>query len=247
MTRGVSQWLWPLEIPSHTLHKDVERACHALALDDERTTFHPVLWDETGQAKTQFTKDERISQVWFTGVHANVGGGYPDDSLAQIPLYWIMQEATVCGLKFKPANPAAVAETKEAQDKDGRLYDSRSGFGGYYRYGPRRVSRLCNQVFSNTTGDAVHIAAPKYTTAFSSGSGTTRMFMRRLVSRMIMNLSSRCRGPTALTPNSESILFPTRRMPAWMSTKQSVMRKRAYKPSAAPFGRGSIGGRLFIF
>jgi type VI secretion system (T6SS) phospholipase Tle1-like effector len=161
MTQGVSQWLWPLEIPSHTLHKDVERACHALALDDERTTFHPVLWDETGQAKTQFTKDEKISQVWFTGVHANVGGGYPDDSLAQIPLYWIMQEATVCGLKFKPANPAAVAETKEAQDKDGRLYDSRSGFGGYYRYGPRRVSRLCNQVFSNTTGDAVHIAAPK--------------------------------------------------------------------------------------
>jgi Uncharacterized alpha/beta hydrolase domain (DUF2235) len=120
-----------------------------------------VLWDETGQPKKQFTKDERISQVWFTGVHANVGGGYPDDSLAQIPLYWIMQEAKVCGLRFKPANPAAVAEAKEAQDKDGRLYDSRSGFASYYRYGPRRVSRLCDQVFLRTTGDAVRVAAPK--------------------------------------------------------------------------------------
>jgi uncharacterized protein (DUF2235 family) len=161
MTRGVSQWLRPLELPSHKLHKDVERACHALSLDDERTTFHPVLWDETGKSKKQFTKDERISQVWFAGVHANVGGGYPDDSLAQIPLYWIMQEAKACGLRFKPANPAAIAETKEAQDKDGRLYDSRSGLASYYRYGPRRISRLCDQVFSKTTGDAVHIATPK--------------------------------------------------------------------------------------
>lgn len=72
-----------------------------------------------------------------------------------------MQEAKVCGLRFKPANPAAVAEAKEAQDKDGRLYDSRSGFASYYRYGPRRVSRLCDQVFLRTTGDAVRVAAPK--------------------------------------------------------------------------------------
>lgn len=165
MTRGVSQWLWPLEIPSHTLHSSVKRACHALSLDDERTTFHPVLWnerDETPQTNSpRFTKDERISQVWFAGVHANVGGGYPDDSLAQIPLYWIIQEAKACGLTFKTANPEAVAEIKEAQDKDGRLYDSRSGFGSYYRYGPRRISRLCNELFSRTLSDEVYVAAPK--------------------------------------------------------------------------------------
>jgi hypothetical protein len=165
MTRGVSQWILPLEIPSHTLHPSVLRACHALSLDDERTTFHPVLWnekDETAQQNSpRFTRCERISQVWFPGVHANVGGGYPDDSLAQIPLYWIMQEAKACGLVFKTANPDAVAETKQAQDKDGRLYDSRSGFGSYYRYGPRRISRLCNELFSRTLNDEVSIATPK--------------------------------------------------------------------------------------
>jgi uncharacterized protein (DUF2235 family) len=165
MTRGVSQWIWPLEIPSHRLHSSVRRACHALSLDDERTTFHPVLWDEkseTVQTGTpKFTSGERISQVWFAGVHANVGGGYPDDSLAQIPLYWIMQEAKACGLVFKVANPAAIAETKEAQDKDGRVYDPRSGVGSYYRYGPRRVSRLTNELFSRTLGDEVSIATPK--------------------------------------------------------------------------------------
>lgn len=163
MTRGVSQWLWPLELPSHTLHHSVQRACHALSLDDERTTFHPVLWNEKNEARKtkvpRFTSDERVSQIWFAGVHANVGGGYPDDSLAQIPLYWIAQEAKACGLTFKTANPAAIAEIKEAQDKDGRLYDSRSGFGSYYRYGPRRASRLCNELFSRTLQDEVSIHA----------------------------------------------------------------------------------------
>ena len=79
MTRGVSQWLWPLEIPSHTLHSSVVRACHALSLDDERTTFHPVLWDERDEAShagtSRLTTSERLTQIWFVGVHANVGGG----------------------------------------------------------------------------------------------------------------------------------------------------------------------------
>jgi uncharacterized protein (DUF2235 family) len=163
MTRGVSQWLWPLEIPTHSLHSRVQRACHALSLDDERTTFHPVLWDEKNEPRTTntFTSGERLSQVWFAGVHANVGGGYPDDSLAQIPLYWIMQEARACGLDFKKANPDAVAEIQQAQDKDGRLYDSRSGVGSYYRYGPRRLARLCNELFSRTLNDEVVIRTPK--------------------------------------------------------------------------------------
>jgi hypothetical protein len=169
MTRGVSQWIWPLEIPSHELHPSVKRACHALAVDDARTTFHPVLWNERNQPQVtsttpRYTNAERISQVWFAGMHANVGGGYPDDSLAKISLYWIMEEARVCGLRFKcpPAgDPDAVAQTKSAQDKDGRLYNSRSGFASYYRYGPRKIAELCAQKFSRTPGDEVYIACPK--------------------------------------------------------------------------------------
>jgi uncharacterized protein (DUF2235 family) len=168
MTRGVSQWIWPLELPSHTLNPKIQRACHALSLDDERTTFHPVLWNErheTTKAGAPYsTKDERISQVWFAGMHANVGGGYPDDSLACVPLYWIMEEARACGLRFKqpPASdPNAIAQTKSAQDKDGRIYNSRSGFSSYYRYGPRKIARLCRQKFSRTLGDEVHIDCPK--------------------------------------------------------------------------------------
>jgi Uncharacterized alpha/beta hydrolase domain (DUF2235) len=165
MTRGFSQWIWPLEIPSHTLRPEVKRACHALALDDERTTFHPVLWNERDQhSNARYTKDERISQVWFAGMHANVGGGYPDDSLAKISLYWIMEEARACGLTLKQppgADPNAIAQTKSAADKDGRLYNSRAGFASYYRYGPRKLSQLGNQRFSRSRGDEVYIARPK--------------------------------------------------------------------------------------
>jgi uncharacterized protein (DUF2235 family) len=168
MTRGVSQWIAPLELPSHTPNPLVQRACQALSLDDERTTFHPVLWNERNQPPQQgevrYTRDEKITQIWFAGVHSNVGGGYPDDSLARIPLYWIMEEAKACNLTFKKsplADPDPIVETRSAQDKDGRLYDSRSGLGIYYRFGPRRLYELCHQKFSRTTGDEVHVQTPK--------------------------------------------------------------------------------------
>ncbi|MGY3698661.1 uncharacterized protein (DUF2235 family) [Bradyrhizobium sp. USDA 3240] len=168
MTRGVSKWIWPLELPSRVLDQRVQRACHALALDDERTTFHPVLWDEPTQRpiadERRNVSSERISQVWFSGMHSNVGGGYPDDSLAHIPQYWIMREAVKCGLRFKSApdaDPDSLLNTKSGRDKDGRLYDSRSGLGSYYRYGPRSLAELCNEKFSNRPGDGVFIQTPK--------------------------------------------------------------------------------------
>ena len=168
MTRGVSQWLWPLELPDRTLSAKVTRACHALALDDERTTFHPLLWTESTE-KARPAGDvtpleaERLSQVWFPGVHSNVGGGYPDDRLAYVPLYWMMREAGKCGLKFKapPLDPDAFVRAKSSRDKDGRLYDSRQGLGGYYRYGPRKIADLSHAKFSNVKGDAVAIDVPK--------------------------------------------------------------------------------------
>jgi uncharacterized protein (DUF2235 family) len=159
MSDGIHDYLWPIELPNDKLSKKVMRACQALALDEERTTFHPQLWDETGENSAtaklldrRSTEDERITQVWFSGVHSNVGGGYPDDSLAYIPFVWMLGEARRCGLKFKSdyANDPINAEVMRAdpdtfksavskRDKDGRLYDPRRGFGGYYRYGPRKL------------------------------------------------------------------------------------------------------------
>jgi uncharacterized protein (DUF2235 family) len=166
MTEGVNRWIWPLELPGRTLHPDVRRACHALAIDEERQTFQPVLWDESLEKPpaSGLTKDERISQVWFAGVHSNVGGGYPDDTLALVPLHWMMTEAEACGLVFKrrpDADPDALIHTKSSKDKDGRLYDSRAGIGGYYRYGPRKIFELCHRKATSGKDDAVVIDHPK--------------------------------------------------------------------------------------
>jgi uncharacterized protein (DUF2235 family) len=151
-TIGIDRYLWPLELPDRKLWPAVERAFHALSLDDERTTFHPVLWDEHN------VTEGKITQVWFSGMHANVGGGYPDDSLAGVPLLWIMQQAEAAGLKLKvcPQQPDALLVAKSARDKDGRLYDSRAGLASYYRYGPRDVAALC---LDNQNG--VKISLPK--------------------------------------------------------------------------------------
>ena len=171
MTRGISKWIWPLELPDRQFeHEKIERCCHALAVDDERTTFHPVLWNEDGIPEGQLT------QVWFAGVHSNVGGGYPDDSLAYLSLYWIMEEAKKTDLSFKttvpprypegvaapPAfDPDVVVHARSTRDKDGRLYNSRNGFGGYYRYGPRKIEELNDMSFSSDPKDYVKITKAK--------------------------------------------------------------------------------------
>jgi uncharacterized protein (DUF2235 family) len=158
MTLGFSQYIWPLELPTHTLSDRVTRACQALAIDEERTSFAPELWEEPGMALPASTKKERLSQVWFAGVHANVGGGYPDDSLANVSLSWMMAEAADFDLRFKTApeaDPDAVKFVNAAQDKDGRLYDSRAGFAGYYRYGPRKIADLYSTQTTNETQQVV--------------------------------------------------------------------------------------------
>jgi uncharacterized protein (DUF2235 family) len=179
MTRGIDLWLWPLGLPDRQFCPIVQRACHALSLDDERTTFHPVLWSERklpteapppaapfrpDEKDRRYIENERLSQVWFSGVHANVGGGYPDDSLAGVPFYWIMSEAKKAGLVFKtdpPADPDALKRAQSSRDQDGRLYDSRSGLASYYRYGPRKMIDLCHAQYSDVEADEVTIAEPK--------------------------------------------------------------------------------------
>lgn len=168
MTRALNKWFWPLDLPTRELPSIVQRACHALSLDDERKTFHPILWNERAEQRTRqlsgakrYTQDERISQVWFAGSHANVGGGYPDDSLAHVSLCWILDQAVHCGLKLKrkpSADPDAVLHAASERDTDGRIYDSRKGLRGYYRYAPRKLSELC-QV--KRPGREVQIDVPK--------------------------------------------------------------------------------------
>jgi len=123
--------------PNHDLNPLVENGCHAVSIDDERKTFHPVMWSEE-----QNVPNQKIEQVWFSGVHSNVGGGYPREELALVALDWMMAKAEDCGLRFAPG-------TKEEVGRDanvhGKLYDSRSGPAAYYRYAPRDIKEICSK------------------------------------------------------------------------------------------------------
>ena len=136
LTRAWDKVIWPLTAKDHDLSPRVARACHALALDEQRESFEPMLWNEA-------ESDERISQVWFPGVHANVGGGYPDDALGYAALDWILFESEKNdGLSYLKQ------ERKHYQDHadtNGPIYDSRAGIGNLYRYAPRSLERLYGQ------------------------------------------------------------------------------------------------------
>ncbi len=139
LKKGIDRYLWPLALEDRALDDRIEKACHALAIDDKRTTFHPLLWDESDRdahPARDRTGAERLTQVWFTGAHANVGGGYPDDGLSYVPLRWMIRQAQAHGLAF---NPIAVEEIAAGFAPFGKLYNSRAGLGAYYRYGPRRL------------------------------------------------------------------------------------------------------------
>lgn len=79
-------------------------AYHALAIDEHREAFAPTLWTKVtpkvGDTYAPRTID-MVEQRWFVGAHANVGGGYENDLLAQIPLSWLMNKAVGHGLVFR--------------------------------------------------------------------------------------------------------------------------------------------------
>ena len=111
------------------LDQRVRFGFQALAIDDERRTFHPNIWEAR----------RGIEQVWFAGVHSNVGGGYPKDGLSHVPLDWMMGQVERCGIRF---DTGARAQVQEEADEHGKLYDSRAGLGVFYRYAPRDLRRL---------------------------------------------------------------------------------------------------------
>jgi uncharacterized protein (DUF2235 family) len=142
LKEGIDRYVWPMTLADRHLSDHIDRVCHALSLDDERPTFRPVLWTDPT------ARPDRLLQVWFAGVHANVGGGYPDDGLAYVTLQWMMDEAAQFGLRFYPT---LRAEYDDRADPHGEQYDSRSGLAGYYRYGPRDMDSLCNDTDHGVT------------------------------------------------------------------------------------------------
>ncbi|MET0599256.1 MAG: DUF2235 domain-containing protein [Mesorhizobium sp.] len=140
LTKAVDACVWPMTFENRSLLSCVERARQAFSIDDERRTFFPIPWEETAETRTPDADgSSRLLQVWFAGSHSNVGGGYPDDRLAHLPLCWMIGEAAANGLRFEPET---TADFWDFASESGRIYDSRSATGIFYRYHPRAAGRL---------------------------------------------------------------------------------------------------------
>jgi uncharacterized protein (DUF2235 family) len=109
---------------STTLHPDVLNAVQALSIDEERQQFQPCLWD--GPVSDQ----QSLTQVWFAGVHCDVGGGYKPDAdgsiLANVTLRWMAQYANNFGLVFNPGAFANLTLPSPAGMALATLHNSRT-------------------------------------------------------------------------------------------------------------------------
>lgn len=94
--KGVSEAVFAFH--DTRMSPEVQYACHAVAIDERRESFEPTLWNETPDTKG------RINQVWFAGVHSDVGGGYAERHHSDIALRWMVKHAQQRGLKMTSAS-----------------------------------------------------------------------------------------------------------------------------------------------
>jgi uncharacterized protein (DUF2235 family) len=95
--------VWKFSEPAHAFHNhdvghSTRNAFHALALDEVRDAYRPVLWTTPSGFRG------RLEQVWFRGTHGDVGGQLDGviqaRGLANIPLVWLLERMEDCGLRL---------------------------------------------------------------------------------------------------------------------------------------------------
>lgn len=94
------------EMPYTRRNPSVQAFRQAIALDERRRMFRLHGWDDAQTfmhnrfSKTNNSDPQDIQQVWFAGVHADIGGGYPESEsgLSKYPLLWMIGEAVAHGL-----------------------------------------------------------------------------------------------------------------------------------------------------
>jgi len=103
------------------LSSRIANAFHALAIDEKRKNFGATLWTQQAGVKNQV-----LEQVWFPGVHSDVGGGYPETGLSDLALKWMLEKAENCHLHFDfiEINPDLTAQMHES-------------YSGFYTLQPR--------------------------------------------------------------------------------------------------------------
>jgi uncharacterized protein (DUF2235 family) len=141
---------WRHAFHDATLNARVPFARQAISIDENREVFEPVLWEETEADRAS----GRIKQVWFPGVHSDIGGGYEECELADLALAWMIDEATAI------PDPIVVDRAKLplAPSFKGKQHDERTGWGKAWTEGTRERFNATN-LWERHVGDRFNEAS----------------------------------------------------------------------------------------
>ena len=126
-TVGSMGWFWGRKFFDTALNPDVPYAYHAVSIDERRRKFPVSLWRKPGKGQT-------IEQVWFPGVHSDVGGSYAESGVSDVALEWMLAKAEAQGLRLKTDWRKRIAP-----DPSGPIHNSRKGFWRLWRPAQRVI------------------------------------------------------------------------------------------------------------
>jgi uncharacterized protein (DUF2235 family) len=133
----------PLVLPFSARNPSMRIGRHAVSIHERRCYYRDNLWGAP-------FKGQNIKQVWFTGVHSDIGGSYPENQsgLAKVTLEWMLHEAAEAGLKIDPDRAAVVLGKADRPqpwmphyirpDPDAKQHDSLKGAWWILEYLPHR-------------------------------------------------------------------------------------------------------------
>jgi uncharacterized protein (DUF2235 family) len=129
----------PLRLPYTANNPDVQIGRHAVSIDERRAFFRSNLWHPAPDGGPK-----EVKQVWFPGVHCDVGGGYPEpeSGLSKIALQWMLAEAGSAGLITDSARVDLMLGRSGGgyirPDANAALHESLTGLWQLAEYIPKR-------------------------------------------------------------------------------------------------------------
>lgn len=131
------------EFHDHELGAHIRHGYHALAIDEDRTSFEPILWEQSPDWQG------RLEQTWFPGAHGDVGGQVANANirpLSNLSLNWMLRRAEAHGILLPEG-----WETWFPEDPGAPMAGCRSGIMQMY------VMRTPRQTGSSD-GETIHLS-----------------------------------------------------------------------------------------
>ena len=105
---------------------------HAVAIDEKRSQYRTNLWGSKNRSD--------FREVWFAGVHSDVGGSYEENGLSNVSLKWMLDAARSYGMIIDEDKLAAIIP-----DPMGKMHNPLTPFWWLLGWAKRKVRTMCRE------------------------------------------------------------------------------------------------------